>query len=127
MSVYSTPRKLAPPGDEPYVRFEWNGPALYAQVGTTPVAAGGSPTNGDPLSALALGSNTIVSMDPAVTYTGNFLVLPIRVAMNKWILKWISLVSSTCCGQSQTAYTEAAASSTLNLETVKLVAHTLAG
>ena len=127
MSVYATPRKLAPPGDEAYVRFEWNGPALYAQVGTTPVAAGGSPTNGDLLSALALGSNTIVSIDPAVTYTGNFLVLPIRVSLSKWILKWIALVTGTCCGQSQTAYAEAVASSTLNLETVKLVAHTLAG
>jgi len=127
MPIVAIRRPLAPPGDEPYCRFTWKGPSSYSRVGTTPVAAGSTVSNGDPLSASTLGMNVMTVIDPAVTYSGNYLVLGIRVDDSKWILKWIALVSGSSNGQSQTAYTEAAASSDLSTETVKLVAHAITG
>lgn len=120
MSVNAFLRKHAPPGDEPFVRVDWIGPASYAQVGTTPAATGATVSNGDPVAASTLGVNMITEILPAVSWSGNFLVLPIRASATKWILKWISLVTGTCQGQSQTAYTEAVAGSTLSNEHVKL-------
>jgi hypothetical protein len=108
-------RKLAPPGDEPYGRGAWVGPTSYAQV-----VAGVPPSGGDPVSASLLGVNLITFIQFAASYTGNFMVIPIRLADNKWILKWVSLVTATVGGQAQTAFTEAVAATNLSAETVKL-------
>ncbi len=127
MPILGYERKLAPPGDEPYARITWNGPASYTQVGTTPVAPGVAPTNGDPITAGTLGVNSIHHISFGISYTGNWLVLPIRATSAKWIFKWLSLVTGTVGGQSQTAYTEAAAATNLSTEIVKFVIDTLSG
>lgn len=119
------PRKLAPPGDEPYCRVVWTGPTSYTQVGTTPVVNGVAPTNGDQVSAGALGVNVILYIEPATSYTGNFMVVPIRMTESKWTLKWIALVTGSIDGQSQTLGTEAVSTSNLSGEYVKLTIHTL--
>jgi hypothetical protein len=127
MPISGYGRKLAPPGDEPYARPTWTGPASYVQVGTTPVTAGLPPTGGDPIAALTLGVNAIVTIAASATYTGNFLIVPLRISSAKWTFKWISLVTGTVGGQSQTAFTEAATGTNLTTETFKFVVYTISG
>jgi hypothetical protein len=127
MAFSSFPRALAPSGNEPYCRGLWTGPSSYTRVGTTPVASGGNVSNGDPLAAATIGVNMIVSIEVAVSWTGNYLVLPIRVSEAKYVLKWIALVTGTAGGQSQTAYTEAVTGTDLSGEYVKLWINTLTG
>jgi hypothetical protein len=69
----------------------------------------------------------ILYIEPATTYTGNFMVVPIRMTDAKWTLKWIALVTGSIDGQSQTLGTEAVTASDLSGEYVKLTVHTRTG
>ena len=122
MPISSYARKLAPPGDEPYCRVVWKGPASYTRV-----TAGSPPTGGDPIVAATFGVNRIVYIQANTSYTGNFMILPIRATDSSWSLKWVSLVTATVGGQSQTAFTEAAAGTNLSAELAKILVNTLSG
>jgi hypothetical protein len=61
------------------------------------------------------------------SYTGRFQIVPIRVTDSKWTLKWISMVTATVGGQSQTVGSEAAALTDLSGESVKLQINTVSG
>jgi hypothetical protein len=122
MAIAQTLRALAPPGDEPYTRVRWTGPKSYTQV-----TAGAPPSGGDQIKASQVGVNMIVLVLGDSSYTGRFSIIPIRLSDSTWILKWVSQVTATVGGQSQTVNTEAAAATDLSGESVKLQINTLAG
>lgn len=122
MSISAYDRKLAPPGDEPYCRVKWQGPASYTQV--TP---GNPATGGDSISGAQFGVNSITGIIFLGTYSGNFQVVPVRTSEGKWALEWRSLVTATVGGQSQTTGVQATGSTNLSTEFVKLQINTLAG
>jgi hypothetical protein len=122
MPVKDWLRKLSPPGDEPYCRVRWTGPSSYTQV-----TAGAPPTGGDQIKASQFGVNMIVLVLGASSYTGRFSIIPIQVSDFVWALKWISQVTATVGGQSQTVNTEAVAGTDLSGESVKLQVNTMSG
>jgi hypothetical protein len=117
MPINSYSRKLAPPGDEPYARIKWQGPASYARVATPGL---GTATAGDPFPAAIMGIQEVVAITFAATYTGNFEVVPVRVTGGTWILMWRALTTATVGGQAQTSGTEAAVGTNLSAEYVTL-------
>jgi hypothetical protein len=119
MSVKSWLRKLAPPGDEPYTRVQWVGPSSYTQI-----VVGSPPSGGDPVAAVQFGVNAMSLVLACGSYDGRWNVISIRISDAKWTLKWISLVTATVGGQSQTAGSEAAAATDLSSTYVKLQVNT---
>ena len=121
MAVKDWLRKLAPPGDEPYARVRWVGPSSY-----TVLTVGSPPSGGDTISATQFGVSMITLVLGQSSYDGRWLVVPVRISDAKWTLKWISLVTATVGGQSQTANAEAAAGTDLSSTYVKLQVNTVA-
>ena len=121
MAVKEWLRKLAPPGDEPYARVKWVGPSSY-----TVLTVGSPPSGGDTISATQFGVSMITLVLGQSSYDGRWLVVPVRISDAKWTLKWISLVTATVGGQSQTANAEAAAGTDLSSTYVKLQVNTVA-
>jgi len=121
MAVKDWLRKLAPPGDEPYARVKWAGPSSY-----TVLTVGSPPSGGDTISATQFGVSMITLVLGQSSYDGRWLVVPVRISDAKWTLKWISLVTATVGGQSQTANAEAAAGTDLSSTYVKLQVNTVA-
>ena len=115
-------RKLVPPGDEPYARVQWVGPSSYAQI-----VVGSPPSGGDPIAASQFGVNMIALVLAQSSYDGRWMVIPIRISDAKWTLKWVSLVTATVGGQSQTAMTEAVAGTDLSSTSVKLQVNCVTG
>lgn len=105
------------------------GPASYTQItrGTAPANA----TGGDSVSAVSAGLKLISYVVGGITDTGNFRVdgiatsrsgqTPFAVPKTTYTLKWTALATATIGGQSQTINTEAAASSDLSGEYVRLL------
>ena len=120
MAVKDWLRKLAPPGDEPYARVKWAGPSSY-----TVLTVGSPPSGGDTISATQFGVSMITLVLGQSSYDGRWLVVPVRISDAKWTLKWISLVTATVGGQSQTANAEAAAGTDLSSTYVKLQVNTV--
>ena len=120
MAVKEWLRKLAPPGDEPYARVKWAGPSSY-----TVLTVGSPPSGGDTISATQFGVSMITLVLGQSSYDGRWLVVPVRISDAKWTLKWISLVTATVGGQSQTANAEAAAGTDLSSTYVKLQVNTV--
>ncbi len=107
--------------------FPHAGPASYTQIvlGTAPTPA----TGGDTVQAREAGYKLFESISPALTDSGNYLVLPIPInksAVNPgqqsatYRLKWVAQVTATLGGQSQTINTDAAAATNLSAEVVRL-------
>ena len=120
MAVKDWLRKLAPPGDEPYARVKWVGPSSY-----TVLTVGSPPSGGDTISATQFGVSMITLVLGQASYDGRWKVIPVRISDAKWTLKWISLVTATVGGQSQTANAEAAAGTDLSSTYVKLQVNTV--
>ena len=120
MAVKEWLRKLAPPGDEPYARVKWVGPSSY-----TVLTVGSPPSGGDTISATQFGVNMIALVLGQASYDGRWMVIPVRISDAKWTLKWISLVTATVGGQSQTANAEAVAGTDLSSTYVKLQVNTV--
>jgi hypothetical protein len=120
MAVKEWLRKPAPPGDEPYARVKWVGPSSY-----TVLTVGSPPSGGDTISATQFGVNMIALVLGQASYDGRWMVIPVRISDAKWTLKWISLVTATVGGQSQTAFTEAVATTDLSSTYVKLQVNTV--
>lgn len=104
------------------------GPSSYTQVtvGTAPAVA----TGGDTMQAVAAGMKYIDFIGVGVTDTGNFRVEGIpkaRSGLNSgqqtttYTLRWIACRTASIGGQSQTVGTEAAASTDLSGEIVRLL------
>ena len=120
MAVKEWLRKLAPPGDEPYARVKWVGPSSY-----TVLTVGSPPSGGDTISATQFGVSMITLVLSQASYDGRWNVIPVRISDAKWTLKWISLVTASVGGQSQTAFTEAVATTDLSSTYVKLQVNTV--
>lgn len=104
--------------------FPHSGPTSYTLVTYGPVA------NGDEVSAVEAGLKYFDYVDVMVTDSGNFMVLaipesssvgPTGTQMAKCRLRWIAQRSATIGGQAQTAGSEAAATSNLSGETVRIL------
>jgi hypothetical protein len=108
--------------------FPHAGPASYTQItrGTVPAPA----TGGDTVQAVEAGFGRFESVLPAMSDTGNYLVIPIPVSRSAvtgqqtttYRLKWVAQVTASLGGQSQTINTDAAASTDLSGEIVRLTA-----
>ncbi len=108
--------------------FPHAGPASYTQVtataGTVPV------TGGDTVSGPEAGMKYFDLIVGGITDDGAFLVEAIPVTVSTIVggpsqtykLRWISRVTATVGGQSQTAGAEATAATDLSGETVRLLA-----
>lgn len=122
MPISSYGRKLAPPGDEPFCRVKWQGPTSYTQV-----TAGSPPSGGDTLAASQFGVNVITGVIFLKTWTGNFQIVPCRIADNKIALQWRALNNNNVGGHVQTTGQEAVAGTNLSAEYVDLQVNTLSG
>lgn len=120
MAISNWIQKLAPPGNLPEAILEWTGPASY-----TVVTTGAPPSGGDTFPASLLGVNQMLLVIGSASYSGHFQVVPVRVSPSLWTLEWRSLVTATVGGQAQTTGTEAAATTNLSAETVRLEVTTL--
>lgn len=121
MPISTYERKLAPAGDVTFCWVRWQGPASYTQMTFNPVAGG------DQVNAQAFGISVLELVWPTNSLTGNFSVVQYRISDKLWALKWISNVTATVGGQSQTAGSEAAAGTNLSAEYCKLEIEAFAG
>ena len=107
--------------------FPHAGPSSYTQItrGTAPAVA----TGGDTVQAIEAGFKLFESVGPAMSDSGDFLVIPIpkqKSAVNpgqqgvSYTLKWVAQATATIGGQSQTINTDAAASTDLSAQVVRL-------
>jgi hypothetical protein len=110
--------------------FPHAGPSSYTRVTVT---AGTVPaTAGDTVQAIEAGLKYFDFVAYGVTDDGAFAVIPIPAAKSNatpngtptktYILQWMALVTATVGGQVQTAGSEAAASTNLSAEIVRLLA-----
>jgi hypothetical protein len=103
------------------------GPTSY-----TAVTAGATPSGGQTVGAVAFGLKFLDFIVGGETDSGRFFVeaipvtptqgAPANSAGTTYRLRWVSRVTASVGGQAQVAYTEAAASTDLSGETVRLLA-----
>lgn len=108
--------------------FPHAGPASYTQItrGTPPAPA----TGGDTVEAIEASFKAFESVNSAISDSGNYRVDAIPTSQSAstgqqtptFTLKWTALVSATLGGQAQTINTEAAATTDLSAEVVRLTA-----
>jgi hypothetical protein len=115
MAIGDYVKKLAPPGDLPEGIIRWIGPASY-----TVVTPGATPSGGDSIPASLFGVSEILGIEFEGGFTGNFMVVPIRISAAKWTLQWRALNSNTVGGHAQTTGAEAVSATNLSAEYIRL-------
>lgn len=114
-------------GDHKLSVFPHSGPSSYVRITFAPLA------NGDIVRVAEAGLKFFDKVENGVTDSGNFSVAAMPAAANPstskngasgatYVLRWTALRTATIGGQSQTAGSEAAASTNLSAEVVRLSA-----